>query len=113
MNKLSVFALLAVLAIASSTTVRQSPKEVFMTQSLAKLGGLLCDLCQDLVKDAENAGTDYSDHWLDGKIGEVCKRLGFLSGVCEDALKHLVGDLDDMIKAKVEPEKCCKKVDLC
>ncbi|KAK0401865.1 hypothetical protein QR680_016015 [Steinernema hermaphroditum] len=113
MNKFTVFALVALLVVASSTTIRKSPKEVFMTQSLAKLGGLLCDLCEDLVKDAENAGTDYSDHWLDNKIDEVCKRMGFFASTCEDLLKDLVKDLDAEIKQKAEPEKCCKKVDLC
>uniref|UniRef100_A0A1I7YJ69 Saposin B-type domain-containing protein n=1 Tax=Steinernema glaseri TaxID=37863 RepID=A0A1I7YJ69_9BILA len=113
MNKYTVVALFALLCLASAITIRKSAKEVFMTQTLAKMNGLLCDLCQDIVKDAENAGEEYSDHWLDDKIHEMCSRMGFFSDTCEQLLKDVVGDLDGLIKQKLSPEVCCKKVDLC
>uniref|UniRef100_A0A1I7YIW6 Saposin B-type domain-containing protein n=1 Tax=Steinernema glaseri TaxID=37863 RepID=A0A1I7YIW6_9BILA len=113
MNKFTIFALVAILAIASATSIRKSPKEVFMNQSLAKLGGLLCDMCQDLVKDAEDAGAAYSIEWLEGHIQKVCGRLGFFSDTCMELLKDLAMDLDKMIQQKAQPAKCCKKIDLC
>ncbi|KAK0401863.1 hypothetical protein QR680_016014 [Steinernema hermaphroditum] len=113
MNKLTIFALVAILAVAASTTIRKSPKEVFMAQTLAKLGGLLCDTCEDLVKDAENAGENYSDQWLKARITHVCDRLGFFANSCKHFLLDLVKELDEQIKQKAEPEETCKKVDLC
>ncbi|KAK0401861.1 hypothetical protein QR680_016014 [Steinernema hermaphroditum] len=99
MNKFTAIALLALFCVASATVVHKSPKEVFMTETLAKMGGLLCDMCEDIVKDGDSAGVQYSDHWLQDKI--------------EDMLTDVVGDLDSLIKQKLAPEVCCKKVELC
>ncbi|KAK0401862.1 hypothetical protein QR680_016014 [Steinernema hermaphroditum] len=113
MNKLTIFALVAILAVAASTTIRKSPKEVFMAQTLAKLGGLLCDTCEDLVKDAEAAGAGYSIQWLEKHIQKLCGRFGSFENLCMDVIKDLMMDLDADIQKHATPEQCCKKIKLC
>ncbi|KAK0406452.1 hypothetical protein QR680_018581 [Steinernema hermaphroditum] len=74
----------------------------------------LCQTCQDLVKEAENA-MDYSDTWLKEHIDDICGKLEVIGAkdYCLRTLKKLIEKLDELIKNKCDPKKACEQINLC
>uniref|UniRef100_A0A914WMR1 Saposin B-type domain-containing protein n=1 Tax=Plectus sambesii TaxID=2011161 RepID=A0A914WMR1_9BILA len=100
--------LLALVSFSCAFVVKKEEKPL--------LGGILCDICQNLVKGAENEGADAGEIWLKGQITILCKDLNagsFLDGICESVLDGIVVDLDVYIKQDLPPLVCCQKVDCC
>uniref|UniRef100_A0A914WM85 Saposin B-type domain-containing protein n=1 Tax=Plectus sambesii TaxID=2011161 RepID=A0A914WM85_9BILA len=88
---------------------------VYKKEEKPLLGGILCDICQNLVKGAETEGADAGEAWLKGQIDDLCDGMnaGFLDTICKSVLDGIVVDLDQYIKQDLPPLECCEKVDCC